>query len=70
MPSERPPLVGEVGADFWEYRVSRGQRNGSPQPYSQFSRPKLLFFLSSISSVVLTRLSGSRSRPTTSQKIW
>jgi hypothetical protein len=27
-------------------------------------------FLSSSSSVVLTRLSGSRSRPTTSQKIW
>jgi hypothetical protein len=28
------------------------------------------FFLSSSSSLVLTRLSGPRSRPTTSQKIW
>jgi hypothetical protein len=30
----------------------------------------MIFFLSSSSSVVLTRLSESRSRPTTSQKIW
>jgi hypothetical protein len=29
-----------------------------------------LLFLSSSSSIILTRLSGSRSRPTTSQKIW
>jgi hypothetical protein len=30
----------------------------------------LLLFLSSSSSLVLTRMSGPRSRPTTSQKIW
>jgi hypothetical protein len=36
--------------------------------YSQISRPEPLLFLSSSSSVVLTRLSGPRSRP--SQKIY
>jgi hypothetical protein len=42
-------------------------------PYGRilgFSRPEPLLFLSSSSSVVLMRLSGPRSRPTTSQKIW
>jgi hypothetical protein len=37
-------------------------------PYSRFPIPELLLFLPSISSVVLTRLSGPHSRPTT-QKI-
>jgi hypothetical protein len=37
--TERPPLVGEVSANFCGYRVSRGQRNGSPRPYSRVSRP-------------------------------
>jgi hypothetical protein len=35
-----------------------------------FLDPKLLLFHSSSSSVIFTRLSGLRSRPTTSQKIW
>jgi hypothetical protein len=35
-----------------------------------FSRPQPLLFLSSSSSIVLTRLSGPRSRPINSQKIW
>jgi hypothetical protein len=39
-------------------------------PYSRFSRPEQLLVLSSSSSIVLTRLTGPRSRPTTSQKIW
>jgi hypothetical protein len=47
-----------------------GQRGGSLRPYSRLSRPEPLLFLSSSSSVVLTRLSGHRSRPITSQKIW
>jgi hypothetical protein len=38
--------------------------------YYRFPRPEPLLFLPSSSSVVLTRLSGARSRPTTSQKIW
>jgi hypothetical protein len=29
-PTERPPLVGDVSANFGGYRVSRGQRNNSP----------------------------------------
>jgi hypothetical protein len=69
IPTERPPLVDEVSANFCWYRVSRGQRDGFLRPYSRFSRPKPLLFISSSSSIVLTRLSGPRSRPTT-QKIW
>jgi hypothetical protein len=46
--------------------VVRGQRDGSLRPYSRLSRPEPLLFLPSSSSVVLTRLSGPRSRPTTS----
>jgi hypothetical protein len=32
IPTERPPLVGEVSANFCGERVSRGQRNGFPWP--------------------------------------
>ena len=33
IPTERPPPVGEVSANFFAGRgVSRGQRNGSPRP--------------------------------------
>jgi hypothetical protein len=42
IPTERPPLVGEVSANFCGERVSRGQRDGSLQPYSRISRPELL----------------------------
>jgi hypothetical protein len=38
-------------------------------PYSRLSRPEPLLFLSSSSSIVLMRLSGPHSRPTT-QEIW
>jgi hypothetical protein len=34
IPTERPPLVGEVSINFCGQRVSRGQRNGSPRPYA------------------------------------
>jgi hypothetical protein len=44
--------------------------DGSLRPYSRFSIPEPLLFLSSSSSVVLTRLCVPRSRPTTSQKMW
>jgi hypothetical protein len=30
--TERPPLVGEVSANFWGLRVLRGQRNEFPRP--------------------------------------
>jgi hypothetical protein len=32
IPTEQPPLVSEVSANFCESRVLRGQRNGSPRP--------------------------------------
>jgi hypothetical protein len=70
IPTERPPLVGEVSANFCGRRVSRGQRDGSIRPYSRISWPEPLLFLPSSSSIVLTRLSGLSCRPTTSQKIW
>jgi hypothetical protein len=35
-----------------------------------FLDPEPLLFYSSSSSIILTRLNGTRSRPTTSQKIW
>jgi hypothetical protein len=38
IPTERPPLVREVSANFCGQRLSRGQRNGSLRPYSLFSR--------------------------------
>jgi hypothetical protein len=56
------------GSDFQLFAdrgVPCGQRNGSIRPYSRFSRQEPLLFLPSSSSVVLTRLSGPRSRPTT-----
>jgi hypothetical protein len=51
--------------------VSRGQHNDSPTVVNfRFSRSEPLFPCN-ISSIIITRLSGPRSRPTTSQKkIW
>jgi hypothetical protein len=63
IPTERPPLVSEVSANF--LRVTRGQRDESLRPYSRISRPEPLLLLPSSSSVALTRLSGPRSRRTT-----
>jgi hypothetical protein len=54
IPTERSPLIDEVGVSFCGQRLSRGQRDRSLRPYSRFSRPESLFFLSSSSSVVLT----------------
>jgi hypothetical protein len=58
IPTERPPLVGEVSANSWWQKVQCGQRDGFLQPYSRLSRSKLLLFLPRSSSIVLTRLSG------------
>jgi hypothetical protein len=44
IPTERPPLVGEVIANYCGYRVPRGQRDGSLRPYSRFSRQEPLLF--------------------------
>jgi hypothetical protein len=45
---------------------------GSPRLRTvfSFSKPEPLLFLPSSSSIVLTKLSGPRPRPTTYQKIW
>jgi hypothetical protein len=51
--TDRPPLVGEVSANFCGLTVPRGQRDGSLRTYSRVSRLKLLLFLPSSSSVVL-----------------
>jgi hypothetical protein len=45
--------------------VPRGQRDGALRPYSRLYRSETLLFLTSNSSIVVTRLSGPRSRPTT-----
>jgi hypothetical protein len=63
-------LSAKLVPTFAVRRVPRGRPNGSLRPYTRFFRPEPLLFLSSSSSIVLTRLSGPRSRPTTSQKIW
>jgi hypothetical protein len=43
-PNKRPLLVGGVSANICGLKVSRGQLNGSPQPYSQISRPLIYVF--------------------------
>jgi hypothetical protein len=39
--TERPPLVGEVSANFCGQRVPSGQHDGSLRPYYWISRPAL-----------------------------
>jgi hypothetical protein len=67
--TERPPLVGEVSAKWVEGVAWSAQRIPTAVNLD-FSTPEPLLFHSSSSSIVLTRLSGPRSRPPTSQKIW
>jgi hypothetical protein len=55
----RSPLVGEVSANVCWYRLPRDHRDASLRSYSRLSRPELLNFLSSSSSVVLTPLWSS-----------
>jgi hypothetical protein len=68
IPTERPPLVGEMIANFCGYRVPRGQCDGSLRPYFRFSRQATtflfiyLFYLSTIYAA-LKCLSGFGSVP-------
>jgi hypothetical protein len=55
--------TGEVSANFCEYRAFRGQRNGTLPLLISLCRPEPLLLPSSSSSIILTRLSGPRSRP-------
>jgi hypothetical protein len=70
IPTERPLLIGTVSANFCGKKVPSGQPDGSLRPHSRLFRPEPLYFLLRSSSFVFTRLSGPRSRPTTSQNIW
>jgi hypothetical protein len=45
-PTERPPLVGKVSANFNGYRVSRGQRNDSPTVVINYKKSPTPPFLS------------------------
>jgi hypothetical protein len=47
---------------FADRAVSRSQRGGSPTEVILFSKPEPLLFLSSSSSVLLTRLSGGKDK--------
>jgi hypothetical protein len=62
-------LLAKLAPTFADWRVPRGQRDGSLRPYLRLSRPESILFLPSSSVVVLTRLSGPRSRRTISMKI-
>ena len=55
---------------FADRGVSHAQRNGPPRPLISVFWTGAATFYSSSSSIDLTRLSGPRSRPTTTQKIW
>jgi hypothetical protein len=44
IPTERPPLIGEVSADFCGYKVPRNQCDGSLRPYSRFYIAEPLIF--------------------------
>jgi hypothetical protein len=64
------PLVGEASANFCGVEGVAWWARRIPRPYSRFSRPEPLLSVSSSSSSVLTRLSGSRCRLSTSWKFW
>jgi hypothetical protein len=42
--TERLPLVGEVSDNFWGWRVSSGQRNGSPRPLISMFQTRSRYF--------------------------
>jgi hypothetical protein len=69
IPTEQPPPIGEVMPILAGRGMLRGQRH-DPTAVSPFTRPRAATYLSSSSSIYLTRLSGHRSRPTATQKIW
>jgi hypothetical protein len=69
--TEGPPHVGEFIANIWEYRGVAWSAQQIPTAVNlDFLNQEPLLFHSIGSSVILTRLGGPRSRPTTSQNIW
>jgi hypothetical protein len=70
IPTERPPIVGEVSANFLRIEgVAWSARRIPTAVFSDFYTGAATIS-SKYSSVVLTRLSGLRSKPTASQRIW
>jgi hypothetical protein len=64
IPTERPLLVGEVSANFLRTKGVTWPAQWIPTAVNlDFLDPEQF-------SVILTRLSGPHSRPTTSQKTW
>jgi hypothetical protein len=56
---------------FVDRGVSRGQRGGSPTVVNlQFSKPEPLLFFQVAPHLSSQGLSGPRSRPTATQKMW
>jgi hypothetical protein len=68
-PSDRR-LSAKLVPTFPDRVVLHSQRDESLRLYYRLSRPEPLLFHPISSSIVLTILSGPRSRTTTSQKIW
>jgi hypothetical protein len=72
IPTERPPLVEDVSANFRGYRVLRGQRNGFPRPYSRISEwtlPQTHHFSENLVAPEIEHgTSGSVARTTWSQR--
>jgi hypothetical protein len=70
IPTEQPPLVGEVSANFLRIKGVAWSAQRIPTAVNvDFLYSEQLLFHSSSSPVTLTRLSGPCYRPTTSQKI-
>ena len=71
IPTERPPPVGELSANFCGQRGVTWSAQRVPTAVNLcFLDLEPLLCYSSSSSIDLTRLSGPRSRRTTTQKIW
>jgi hypothetical protein len=70
IPTEQPPLVDEVSANFLRIEGCRVVSTADPYGRNLGFLDRSSYIFSSTFSVILTRLSGPRSRPTTSQKIW
>jgi hypothetical protein len=67
IPTERPPLVGEITTNFLRIEGTAWSAWRIPTTVISVFYTWAANFLPSSSSIVLTRLSGPRSRPTSSQ---
>jgi hypothetical protein len=70
IPTDRPPLVGEVTANFSGWRVSRGQRNESPTVVNFGFLDRSRYYPFKYVLDYPHEAEWTRSKPTTSQTIW